>query len=371
MAKYLFSKEERRKDAKPTGDMIRKSVYVREKKRRGKAWFLPLILTAFVLFAVLWLLPRLFDTPEKQEETALQEEKPADAADPVFTVGQELISAVGECPLFDSDGYDKVRTSTALYGDKMTVLETKPEAAMVKVRLEDGFTAYADRNNLSADIDAVSEKGIRNKALVLSQQKRVMSHTMNGSAIMEVPMGTLLYADYQTAEVLRLRLTDGREGWVSTDGLNLLPPDGTITTPPHAAKLFVGSAMNFYGSRFVPGGMSRSGADMAGIIYISAKVNGLTLPRTLEGQAKAGEKAELIRDVDTKLVRPDQLETGDVLFFHDGMDKNKVVYAAIILEQGQALMQIGNDSIIVIRDLEKQKDLMSRLYDVRRYFSEQ
>lgn len=358
----MFVDHKKKSDA---GDFTGKSVFLREKKRRIPPWLLPLVFTLAILFLILWLIPGLL-TPREEDEKPSESTQAGVVEEKVFKVNDELLVNAGDCPIYDGESLSSLRLSSALYGERLTVLETGRQRA--RVRFSDGFTGWVDVSKLSSDLSALESQNIRHKALVIAPEKRVMSHTISGDILMTVPMGTILYADYSAAEVLRLILPDGQYGWISNEGVQMFAPHENPAVPANAVKLFVSTVMNFYGSRNIPGGVSRNGADMAGVIYISAKVNGLTLPRSLEEQAQQGEFAEIIRDIATGLPRTSLMEPGDVLFFHDGQDKNRVAFAAILLEKSQALTCLTNDSSLVIRDLEKEEDLLRRLVTVRRYF---
>lgn len=347
------------------GDFTRKSVFLREKKRRVPPWMLAILLTLAVLFLILFLIPGLLTPPEEAEEE-IEQSGEASVATKELDSGDEGLIQSGSCPIYDREDLDSLRLSTALYGERVSVLEKGRKRA--RVRFSDGFTGWVDLSCLSADLSALDTRKLGYKVFVLAPEKRVMSHTINGDILMTVPMGSTLYADYSAADVLRLVLPDGQYGWISQEGVQVYALDENPPIPAEASKLFVSTAMNFFGSRNIPGGVGRDGADMAGVIYISTRVNGLTLPRSLAEQAKMGESAEIIRDVETGLPRPSLMEAGDVLFFHDGLDKNRIVTAAILLEKSQALTCLTNDSSLVIRDLDKEEELLGRLLTVRRYF---
>ncbi len=344
--------------------MIQKEIYLGGKKRRFPAWVLPLFLSLLAILLILWLLPKIFASPEENNadtSSALTGKR----ADSKLQIGQTVLVSVGEMPLYKEADERSIRLSTAFFAEKMTILDTA-DRGFFKVELADGFVAWAKDEYLSADLSIFDRDGLKGKAMVLNPYKRVMSHARDGYALFNAPMGTILFADYVGQDVLRLRLPDDVSAWVSTGGLKLF--SGDFVPDESSASLFASSAMNFHRSPYLPGGISKNGADLAGAIYISARVNGLALPRDLASQAEAGVEVETITDINTGLIRPNLLETGDVLFFHSEEDKNNISHAAIILEEGQALTRLVNDSVLSIRNLNKEEELLARLVTVRRYF---
>ena len=359
---------------KAQDSLLHKSIYVGGRKRKLPAWLPPLGLTIITLLIILWLLPRLLADPAREEaeepvasQTALQDQDATQPA-PVFQRGDRALVRVGECPLFDQAQVKAQRISSALFNEQVEVLEVKNN--WVRARLADGLEAWLDGQNLTKDATMWEKTARDRKAMVLAPYKRIMSHAINGYPILQAPMGTLLYPDHQVGDVLSLPLSDGQTGWTNKNDLIFLTSGDLPPVPDKANALFVSSAMNFYQATYIPGGMSKEGADMAGAIYIAARVNGLALPRDLAAQAKLGREVETIKDVTTGLIRPQLLEPGDVAFFHAPDDTRKITQAAILLEEGQALCRLDNDSTLNIRDLSRQEDLLSRLVTVRRYFAD-
>lgn len=356
--------------AKAAEAIRQKSVYLGERKRKLPPWLLPLALTMVTLLLILVLLPRLFADPVSEAPddpaAALADPGAPGSVRPVFQEGDQAMIQVGECPLWDKPNKKARRLSSALFGEPVEVLAV--ERSWVRVRLEDGLEAWLEAEHLTKDQAMWEKQNRQNKAMVLAPYKRIMSHAIDGYTVLMAPMGTLLYPDHQVAEVLSLPLPDGQTGWVSQSNLLFISGGDLPPIPPKANALFVSSAMNFYRATYIPGGMSKDGTDMAGAIYIAARVNGLALPRDLASQAQAGEEVETIKDVTTGLIRPQLLEPGVVAFFHAPENPRKITQAAILLEEGQALCRLDNDSTLSIRDLNRQEELLSRLVTVRKYF---
>ncbi|MDO5016109.1 MAG: NlpC/P60 family protein [Eubacteriales bacterium] len=345
-----------------------KQIYIHNKGERPP-WLTPLLASLVCLLLILFIIPRLFRGPaEIPEATDADVEEQAEL-EAVALSGQVVIKG-GPCPLYAEPQRQALRTSTALYGEVATVIEEGP-TGWVKIELaEDSYQAWCELSYLSTDLAAVDPNEALGKAVVFGPSTRVMSHTRNGYLLFRAPMGSTLYYDYRSEQVICLRLPQGQVGWISNNGVRVFEPTEAIPVPERAAGLFASSAMNFYRSPYVPGGLAKEGADMAGVIFISAKINGLDVPRDLQRQAEAGQAVTTVKDPTTGQIRVNLLQTGDILFFHDGQDKRKIDRAAIILEEGQALTCLVNDSSLNLRDLNRESDLLSRLVTVRRYFPE-
>ncbi len=66
----------------------------------------------------------------------------------------------------------------------------------------------------------------------------------------------------------------------------------------------VNSSYEYLGTPYLFGGMSKSGLDCSGLLYLVFKENGYTLPRNSGEQAKLGKQIDLL-----------QVQKGDLLFF--------------------------------------------------------
>lgn len=345
--------------------IMQKQVYLSNKKKKP-AWFFPLVASLVILVLILFLLPRLFAPSEEVSPEELIGPS-QDYSLENLAPGDHLIIGTGECPLYNEPAHKSLRISTALYGEELEVLDLS--GSWVKVQMQsDGFIAWCERDLLSNDLAAVDSAKAVGKVLVYSPFKRVMSHTVNGYMLFRAPMGSTLFYDYTSDSVLRLRLANNQKAWISNSGLRFLEANENLGVPDNAAALFASSAMNFHRSPNIPGGMSKEGADMAGVIHIAAKINGLDVSRDIEKQAEVGEEVITIRDSSTGLIRVNLLETGDIIFFYDDQDSKKITRAAIILEEGQALTVLVNDSVLSLRDLNREEDILSRVAVVRRYF---
>ncbi|NJD01015.1 MAG: NlpC/P60 family protein, partial [Ruminiclostridium sp.] len=71
-------------------------------------------------------------------------------------------------------------------------------------------------------------------------------------------------------------------------------------------------------------GLSSMGMDSSGMIYICSKINGLNLPRDLQGQMNYGEEIQL-----------DSIAAGDIVFLGESENKSNISDQGIYLGNGQ------------------------------------
>lgn len=69
----------------------------------------------------------------------------------------------------------------------------------------------------------------------------------------------------------------------------------------------VGTSYGYLGTPYQFGGLSKSGLDCSGLLYLVFKENGYTLPRNSAEQAKIGKEIKI-----------DEVQKGDLLFFGTG-----------------------------------------------------
>ncbi|WP_438963038.1 C40 family peptidase [Nonlabens sp.] len=84
-------------------------------------------------------------------------------------------------------------------------------------------------------------------------------------------------------------------------------------------------ALSYKGTRYKYGGSSRSGMDCSGLIHVSFKEAGKSVPRT---SASLFDAAQLINF--------NQIQKGDLLFFATGKNKSKVNHVGLVVNKTPA-----------------------------------
>ncbi|HHW93310.1 MAG TPA: C40 family peptidase [Clostridiaceae bacterium] len=339
----------------------KKPIYIDAKKRRLPPWAIAMITLVALMLGLFLFVPSVVDKGRPQPPAVMP--TVTDSTEP----SNHFLSVVkvSSAPLFDSTSFRAVRISELLLNEPVTILDAS-DRSMLEVLASDGTVGFVSRDHLSADVRSLSATGAVMKVIVRSQFKRVMTHARSGSLLVEAPMGTILYADYQSGDLLRVRLPEGQIGWVNSSGLLLLDPLDTITVD-HFHEQFSSALMAFYNRPLVPGGVTARGISPEGAIFVASRLNGKELPRTLDAQALVGETVELTVDAEGKK-ELNELLVGDLLFFHRVSNPAKLESVAIRVDDGQLLVAFPNRQTLQLIDIESKQaqELAERVTSVRR-----
>ncbi|HET8860225.1 C40 family peptidase [Marivirga sp.] len=85
--------------------------------------------------------------------------------------------------------------------------------------------------------------------------------------------------------------------------------------------IIIQTARSYTGTPYKWGGVSRSGMDCSGLLYVSFKAGDVNIPRVSKNQAKVGTK-----------VRFGKLQKGDVVFFAMGKRRREITHAGLVTE---------------------------------------
>ncbi len=150
--------------------------------------------------------------------------------------------------------------------------------------------------------------------VVAETTKRILSHARRGTLLVEVPMSTVLFADYRGNGIARVALPDGQIGWLSESGMVVLASDGQIQQVADGERYFSSTALAFNQITHLPNGQSIYGVSTVGIARLAALVNGLSLPHRLEDMAGSGNPVRLEIDEQTGLYDLTAILPGDLIF---------------------------------------------------------
>lgn len=344
-------------------NLYKKDVYVEKPPHNIPPWLLPLIIFLLIVVIIFWAAPTVLQRVQSRNQDQEGQETVALAyGKDIFTV------AVPIADVFDRDDIKGRRVTQALYNEPVSV-STEPAAyGFSPVTLQDGTAGYMLTEELSSNHQSIEPALALKKVIVSTSSKRIMSHATKGTLLVEVMMGTVLYADYQGDGILRVQLPDSQQGWISDEGVIVLPADGTIETTTEGARYFCSSAMTFHRATVLDQGQSISGISMTGAVRLAAFVNGIILPRSIEGQMAAGQAISLTNVADTGLPDLSGLLPGDLVFLRESALSDQVTQVAICMESGQFLLMKNHASSISLVDPAQDTDLQSRIAAVRRLF---
>ncbi len=342
----------------------RKPVFIDAKKRRLPPWAVAVVVLVALMLGLFLILPQVIE--KKRSEPPVVAPTDSEQTEPSEPSGKiTAVVKVSSAPLFDSTESRSMRIAELLLNEPVTVLDAN-HRTMIKVQASDGTVGFLSRDDLSADLRSLSPTGAVLKLVVRTTYKRVMTHARGGSLLVEAPMGSILYADYRNGDLLRIKLPEGRIGWVNTTGLLLLDPLDTIAVDDFYEQ-FSSALMAFYNRPLVPGGLTARGISPEGAVFIAARLNGIDLPRTLNALAQAGETVELTRDSEGNK-ELSALLVGDLLFFNKVSDPAMLESVAVRVDDGQLLVAFPNRQTLQLIDIESKKaqELALRISDVRR-----
>jgi len=106
-----------------------------------------------------------------------------------------------------------------------------------------------------------------------------------------------------------------------------------------AMQRVIAEAKTYKGTRHVMGGLSRTGIDCSGLLYVSFQANDVTnIPRTAEEFARYG----------SILINPNDLQAGDLVFFTNTYRTSKfVTHAGICIGNGEFIHTSSSKGVII------------------------
>ncbi len=344
-------------------DQRGRPVYLTRIKRRIPPWLIAVIVFATLLAGLFLVVPLLVENSlDPDPDPSLETPVPQETGDLIQRQDLAVVK-VSSAPLLAEPDRKSIRIAEALFNEQVTLLDTRYRE-YVLVQLEDGVEGYIRRDQLSADKRSLSPENKVAKLLVREPSKRIMSHARQGSLLVEAPMGSIFYADYRNGDLLRVTLPDGESGWVNSSGVLLLPPLSSIPLEDNASQLLVATLLAFYDSPLVPGGATTEGISPAGALYVSGLLNGYSLSRDPYALLDLGLAIEA-GDLEALA----ELEEGDVIFFHAPSDPDLIQSIAVLVSDGQLLLNLPNKSTLRLIDLASSETagLAERIMAIRRF----
>ncbi|MDD3953718.1 MAG: SH3 domain-containing protein [Lentisphaeria bacterium] len=326
---------------------------------------LPLLALVLIVVLVFWAAPLAV---ARWQAAHRQTDEPGLATQALRYGEQTRVVLEPVADVFSRPDLKADRITQVLYNEPVTLLPEGVLYGYAAVQLQDGVRGYMLSADLTVSRDSVEPAGFLYKAIVINAVKRVMSHARRGTLLVEVMMGTVLYVDYRGAGVSRVLLPDGASGWISDDGIVLLPSDSQIKQPYQPREAFCSTALTFLQATTLENGQSVRGISMAGIIRLSAAINGMDLPRTRQDLYMAGQAVTLQKSAETGLVELEDLQSGDLLVLADPHDLTEPADLAILIDAEQILYARPSQTAIRLMNLSQNEDIWRRIVAVRRLF---
>lgn len=356
-------------------NVIEENLYVKEKKRRLPGWVLPLVILMTTLIVVLWVAPSAIRRRQVKNDTDKQVVETIYGSD-------DAVVIVSAADIFAEPKLRSPRVTQVLFNESIKILSEPLDSGFTNVQLRDGIKGFIRTSSYSTDTSGIEPARAELCVVVRDSSKRIMSHASNGTLLVEAPMGSVLYGDYKSSNVVRVYLSDGQTGWLGTDNLLIMDcgkEHGEVVegSPPMLSasdgtempvRYFTSSLMSFHNAVWMPHGLTRQGISMEGALFIAARVNGLDIGRTIEQQIAIGESVDLPIDPETQLPDVNRIRTGDVLMIGAPEDAGRLHTLAIRMDDGRFLMVLPNASTLSLEDISHYPEILERIISVRRLF---
>ena len=228
----------------------------------------------------------------------------------------------------------------AILGDRMTVLEDA--AGFARVKTAAGEVAWiperALRRGAGAEAPAQGAKVVR----VASNFAHIYTSPSftRQKPLLTAPVGaTLNFSDFLEGEEgkaayswVRVRLPDGREGWVASRDVALLTFKENLSPPLRSPSDWIAFGRRFLGAPYTWGGTTPLGFDCSGLIARIFLEHGVTLRRNSYEQA--------FQDPQLVPVAFERLKPGDLLFFGT---EDRIDHEAMWIGDGTVLQATRHD----------------------------
>lgn len=335
---------------------------------KNKIIGLVIAITSFflLLFGVFYVLPRVLPDLFKGTNIELFVEPiiNLEYEDPSYRVVIDSTVALMSLPEPDSS-----RIAEVLYNEPVEYI-SESENGYCKIKTQDGLVGYVKASSLLPEMDSIEPDIHRYKLIVSDPSKNIMTHASNGTLIKRVMMNTVLYADIKREGVYQVALPGGDNGWIGSSGVIELSPRGT--TEEVSSRYFVSSVLTFVNAKYIENGMSIDGASVNGAVFVSAEINGIEIPRTMEEQAKAGVEVIPEPDAVTGEIMIEQILPGDILFLSSpkrAAGDKEIYEMAVCTDTGTLFMMSPARTTVRLRNFKSGDDICDRIITIRRIFS--
>ena len=264
---------------------------------------------------------------------------------------------------------DSERITQVLYNEPLYKLSDDDGSGYIKIRTYDNIEGFIKASDVLYDTSSVEPDLHEYKLIVSESSKNIMSHASQGTLIKKVNMNTVLYADIKRDGVYQVYLPGGGIGWIASSGVIEIGTREEIEEV--SCRYFVSSALSLVNSMYLSGGVTMNGISIPGLVYVCSSVNGISMPRTMEEQAKMGTEVELNYDVVTGELIVDSIIPGDIVFLkspYKGANSKAIYEMAVCTDTGTLLMVSSAGTTIRLQSFDSRSDICDRILMVRRVF---
>ncbi|WP_116109118.1 C40 family peptidase [Lewinella sp. IMCC34191] len=226
-------------------------------------------------------------------------------------------------------GHSSELTSQALMGTPVALLDEQD--GWFLIRTPDRYIAWLEEGAIvqvsETEMDEWFSEGLFTCA---PPQSTVYASAEGGRIVSELVAGDLVKVARKDSGRTKVRLPDGREGYLASGDLR---PYTQLATPDSVSvAAILETAFEQAGKPYLWGGTSPKGMDCSGFTKTAYYLNGYVIPRDASQQVHAGEDIPLDDDFS-------QLRRGDLLFFGSYRDdgSERVTHVGFYLGDGRFL----------------------------------
>lgn len=337
-----------------------------KRSMRALRFLIAFAVTVLIIVSIFKFLPAVLPGFFKGTNIELFVERPVNRiyTDPSYRVVKEAVVS-----LMSEPNPASTRITQVLYNEPVQMLMDDDGSGYLYVRTSDNLEGYILASTVITDTDSVEPDLHEYKLVVSESSKNIMTHASQGTLITQVAMNTVLYADVKRDGVYQVYLPGGETGWIGSSGVIEIGVREDIEQV--SCRYFVSSALSLVNSMYIEGGITKNGMSINGLVYVCSCVNGIEMPRTVEGQLQMGTPVTLNYDVVTGELVVDSIIPGDIVFLKSPFEGagDDVYEMAICTDTGTLLMVSSARTTIRLISFNSRSDICDRILAVRRVFS--
>jgi len=224
------------------------------------------------------------------------------------------------------------RVSQVRLGESLVVERIEDRFAWV--RSEDGYHGWIERSSVKTSKRKYAGRG--KVTVVEGLFEPISTDHQRLDMLMVAPMGSTLEVVGKKGNWTRVRLPDGRSGFMRLGELR--PAHGPF--PKRDIAHIVGVALRLVGTPYLWGGTTPWGLDCSGLAQLAYKMGGYQLLRD----------ADLQFESNGRLVSESDMRRGDLLFFR-GESDDRVSHVAICLDKDMVVHASGSKRVVMVESL--------------------
>jgi cell wall-associated NlpC family hydrolase len=228
--------------------------------------------------------------------------------------------------------HDPDQETQLLYGEQVRPLKTQDAWAYVEAVEQPEFTHANRWQGYPGWLPLSSIEPLRHKrsanAVITAKWAMVRSDDQRHEQAVDLPMGTRLYAELSDGDTVVVQLTNGAQGWMARREMEWLKSLRRV--PPQTKRQrIVQAASQLLDDPYVWGGRSPfknnaemvTGVDCSGLVNLSYRTVGITIPRDAHEQFLRAKRVT-------------HLQPADLIFLSDEDQPRKITHVMLYAGEG-------------------------------------